>query len=327
MPIPSVSWWPRCPAQGVNVLPQSQGRLVVIVGATATGKSRLAMRLATEYPGEIISADSRLVYRHMDIGTAKPSREDRRAVPHHLIDIIDPDTNFGLQQFIRLVKQAYLNVNSTGNLPYLVGGTGQYIWAVLEGWQIPEVPPDSNTRRRLEALAKESGVTAVYDMLVSIDQPAALRVDRHNLRRVIRAIEVAEHRRQYPGPRMIDPGFNSLVIGLKMDRQRLYKRIDERVDEMMASGWLDEVRDLLGRGYDSSLPSMSGVGYGDLSAHIRGELSLDEAVARTKFRTHRYARQQHAWFRTNDPRIRWIDAEEKIDLADTILQEWFDSSD
>lgn len=309
------------------MLAPSQGRLVVIVGATATGKSRLAVSLATKFPGHIISADSRQVYRRMDIGTAKPSLEVRRSVPHHLIDIIEPDTKFGLQQFVRLVSKAFKNVKTANSLPFLTGGTGQYIWSVLEGWQIPEVPPDEESRRRFEALAEESGVRAVYEILASIDQPAALRVDRHNVRRVIRAIEVANYRRQYPGPRKIDPRFESLVIGLKMDRQRLYKRIDDRVDEMMASGWLDEVRDLLSLGFDSSLSSMSGVGYGELSAHIRGELGLDEAVARTKFRTHRYARQQHAWFRANDPRIHWIDAEEEIDLADNILQEWLDRSD
>ena len=307
------------------MLAPSQGRLVVIVGATSTGKSRLSIRLATKFPGHIISADSRQVYRRMDIGTAKPSREDRQAVPHHLIDIIEPDANFGLQEFVRLVNEAFQNAKTAKLLPFMVGGTGQYVWSVLEGWQIPEVPPDEETRRRLEAVAEESGVKAVYEMLVSIDQPAALKVDRHNLRRVIRAIEIAKHRSQHPGTRKIDPGFDCLVIGLKMDRQRLYKRIDDRVDEMMASGWLDEVRGLLNLGYDSSLPSMSGVGYGELSAHIRGELSLDEALARTKFRTHKYARQQHAWFRANDPRIRWIDAEEEIDLADTILQEWLNS--
>ena len=285
------------------------------------------MRLAAKHPAQIISADSRQVYRHMDIGTAKPSLDDRAAVQHHLIDVIDPESKFGLQQFNTLASKAFENVKTTGALPFLVGGTGQYVWSMLEGWQIPEVPPDEESRRQLEALAHDSGVDTVYDLLVSLDHEASARVDRKNLRRIIRAIEIAEHRRQNPGPRKVAPNIDSLVIGLRMDRQRLYSRIDDRVDEMMVSGWLDEVRDLLDRGYDTNLSSMSGVGYGELAAHAKGALSLDEAVAKTKSRTHRYARQQHNWFRADDPRIHWVDAEDEMDLADKLLQEWLDRSD
>ena len=301
--------------------------LVVILGPTATGKSHLAMQLATKFNGQIISADSRQVYSSMDIGTAKPSHADQQAIPHHVINVVDPDANFGLQMFKSLAIEAYRNVKLDGNLPFLVGGTGQYVWAVLEGWQVPDVPPNETFRRRLETLAAESGVDAVFELLASVDKEASDKVDSRNLRRIIRAIEIARHGKRNSGPRTIDPGFDNLIIGLKMDRQRLYKRIDDRVDEMMASGWLDEVRSLLARGYDSCLASMTGVGYRELSAHIHGDISLDEAVTKTKFRTHRYARQQHAWFRADDPRIRWIDAGDEMDLATTILQEWLDISD
>ncbi|MDP6455534.1 MAG: tRNA (adenosine(37)-N6)-dimethylallyltransferase MiaA [SAR202 cluster bacterium] len=302
----------------------SPGRLVVIVGATATGKSRLAMRLATKFSGEIISADSRQVYRFMDIGTAKPSSNDRKAIPHHIIDVIEPDSAFGLSQFKALFNKAYQNAKTTGSLPFLVGGTGQYVWAVLEGWQVPQVPPDKDLRRRLEAMVDESGIESVIEILMSIDREASRTVDRLNPRRVIRAIEIANYRKKNPGPRKIEPGYDSLIIGLRMDRSRLYARIDDRVEEMMATGWLDEVRNLLARGYDSSLSSMSGVGYRELSAHLRGDLSLEEAVSKAKYRTHRYARQQHAWFKADDPRIHWLDAEGEMDLADGILQEWLD---
>lgn len=304
-----------------------RARLVVIVGATATGKSRLAMRLTSQFPGEIIGADSRQVYRRLDIGTAKPPHQDRNAVPHHLIDIVEPHESFGLQQYVRLACDSYRYVTHSGLLPFLVGGTGQYIWAMVEGWQVPEVPPDEKLRRQLELTAEESGIDAVYGMLVSIDHQAALSVDRRNLRRVIRAIEIAQRRSKEPGPRKVEPGFNTLIIGLKMDRQRLYRRIDDRVDDMLASGWLAEVRGLLVQGYDNSLPAMSGVGYRELSAHLCGHLGLEDAVTRIKYRTHRYARQQHAWFRDGDPRIHWIDAEEEMDLAPEILQEWLDRSD
>jgi tRNA dimethylallyltransferase len=299
---------------------------VVIVGATATGKSQLAMTLATQYLGQIISADSRQVYQHMDIGTAKPTVTDRQLVSHHLVDIIAPDVAFGLQQFISLESIAYQNVNNQNMLPFLVGGTGQYVWAVLEGWRIPEVPPDENSRRSLEALVEKSGVDKVFEILESIDPKAANRVDRQNPRRVIRAIEVATYRKQHPGPRKIDPEIDSLVIGLRMNRERLYSRIDRRVDEMVSAGWLNEVRNLLDLGYDDSLPAMSGVGYAELSSCLNGDLSLDEAIAKIKVRTHRYARQQHAWFKAIDPRIHWIDAEDELDLADGILQKWLNSS-
>ena len=299
---------------------------MVIVGATATGKSQLAMTLATRYLGQIISADSRQVYRHMDIGTAKPTVTDRQLVSHHLVDIIEPDVAFGLQQFMTLESIAYQNVNNENMLPFLVGGTGQYVWAVLEGWIIPEVPPDEKSRRSLEALAEKSGVDAVFEMLESIDSYAAAKVDRQNARRVIRAIEVATYKKQHPGPRKIDPGIDNLVIGLRMDRERLYSRIDRRVDEMVSAGWLNEVRNLLDLGYDDTLPALSGVGYAELSSCLNGDLSMDEAIAKTKLRTHKYARQQHAWFKANDPRIHWVAVEDELDLADSILQEWLNTS-
>lgn len=299
-----------------------QGPVVAIVGATAAGKSRLAMDLANEFPGEIISADSRQVYRRLDIGTAKPSLQDRRRAPHHLIDVVYPDEDFGLQQFIGQANQAYEQISRSGSVTYLVGGTGQYIWAMVEGWRVPRVAPDQQMRRCLEKLARESGIEAVHQLLVDLDPAEASRVDSLNLRRVIRAIEIARHGGRPTGPRKVSPGFDVLTIGLKLERPRLYRRIDARVDDMMAAGWLDEVRGLLDLGYDRSLPSMSGVGYGELSAHLLDEISLDEAVSRTKSRTRRFARQQHAWFRHNDPRIHWIDAEAEIDCAAGILREW-----
>jgi tRNA dimethylallyltransferase len=262
----------------------------------------------------------------MDIGTAKPTVTDRQLVSHHLVDIIEPDVAFGLQQFMTLESIAYQNVNNENMLPFLVGGTGQYVWAVLEGWIIPEVPPDEKSRRSLEALAEKSGVDAVFEMLESIDSYAAAKVDRQNARRVIRAIEVATYKKQHPGPRKIDPGIDNLVIGLRMDRERLYSRIDRRVDEMVSAGWLNEVRNLLDLGYDDTLPALSGVGYAELSSCLNGDLSMDEAIAKTKVRTHKYARQQHAWFKANDPRIHWVDVEDELDLADSILQEWLNTS-
>ena len=298
-------------------------RLLAVVGPTAVGKTELSMRLAESLKGEIIGADSRQVYRHMDIGTAKPSHEARARVPHHLVDVVDPDEQFGLASYLRLARQSITNTDIKGNIPILVGGTGQYIWALLEGWQVPEVPPDPDTRESLEALARGSGVDAVLQVLEDVDPVAADRVDRGNLRRIIRAVEVARHGLR-PDPGKVPPPYDTLIIGLGLTRSQLYQRIDRRVDKMMDAGWLSEVAALLEMGYDAGLPSMSGVGYGELAGHIEGETSLDAAVQRTKFRSHRYARQQHAWFKRSDPRIRWFDVGDGIDAAARTALRWLD---
>jgi tRNA dimethylallyltransferase len=276
--------------------------------------------------GEIVGADSRQVYRYMDIGTAKPSREARASVPHHLVDVVDPDEGFGLAGYIKLAKQSITNTTIRGKLPILVGGTGQYVWALLEGWQVPEVPPDTDARESLEALARRSGVGAVMEVLEKLDPVAAERVDSGNLRRIVRAVEVARH--GVPSaPKKVPPGFEAFVIGLGLTRSLLYQRIDERVDDMMDAGWLSEVASLLGMGYGADLPSMSGVGYGELAAHIQGEASLAEAVQKTKFRSHRYARQQHAWFKRGDARVHWFDAVDDVESAVRTAAQWLERSD
>ncbi len=300
-------------------------KLLVIVGPTAVGKSSLAMRLAVRFSGEIVSADSRHVYRRMDIGTAKPTFEDRREVPHYVIDIIDPDKEFSLATYLELGTQAIINAKIHGNLPILVGGTGQYIWALLEGWQVPRVPPDLVTRGELEDLASVSGVSAVVEILRELDPEAAARVDPNNLRRVIRAVEVARSGAGGP-PTKISPDYDTLVVGLSMSRPRLYRRIDDRVDGMLESGWLDEVRGLVEYGYALGLPSMSGVGYRELAEHLVNGADLSEAIAKTKTRTHAFARRQHAWFKQDDPRIHWFDATDGIAEAETAVSRWLDGA-
>jgi tRNA dimethylallyltransferase len=297
--------------------------MLAVVGPTAVGKTDLSTRLAELLEGEIIGADSRQVYRHMDVGTAKPSLEARARVPHHLVDVVDPDEQFGLANYLELAKQSITNTDIRGKIPILVGGTGQYIWALLEGWQVPEVPPDPDTRESLEALAKGSGVHAVLQVLEEVDPVAAATVDRGNLRRIIRAVEVARHGVR-PDPAKVPPPYDPLVIGLGLARGLLYQRIDRRVDDMMDAGWLAEVGALLEMGYGADLPSMSGVGYRELAGYIQGETSLDAAVQRTKFRSHRYARQQHAWFKRSDPRIRWFDAGDGVDAAVRTALQWLD---
>ena len=279
--------------------------LLVLVGPTAVGKTALSLRLARQFGGEIVSADSRLFYRGLDVGTAKPTAAERAAAPHHLIDLCDPDETLSLGQYQRLAYRAIDDSHARARLPILVGGTGQYVWAVVEGWGIPEVAPQPALRAALEEL----GATEAARWLVALDPAAAERIDPRNTRRVIRALEVTltTGRRMSDLQRKSLPPYEPLIVGLGRDRRSLYERIDARVDGMMAAGLLDEVTRLRDAGYDRRLPSLSGLGYRQLWAYLAGEMTLDAAVERIKFETHRFARQQATWFRADDPRIAWFD--------------------
>lgn len=279
--------------------------LLALVGQTAVGKTELSLRLAEDFGGEIVSADSRLFYRGMDVGTAKPSPAERAQVPHHLIDIREPDQPLTLGEYQDLAYAAINAVQARGRLPLLVGGAGQYVRAVVEGWGIPRVPPQPRLREALADLGKEE----VNRWLRALDAEAAARIHPNNVRRVIRALEVTlvkgrpitELQRKSPPP------YDIRIIGLYREREELYARIDRRVDQMMADGLLAEVEALREAGYARSLPAMSGLGYRQLWDYLAGEMALEEAVQRIKFETHRFARQQNTWFSRDDPRIAWFD--------------------
>lgn len=284
-------------------------RLLVIVGPTAVGKTALSLYLAERLEGEIISADSRLFYRGMDIGTAKPTPEERARVRHHLIDIAEPDETVGLGQFRRLAEQTIAEVHSRGRLPILVGGTGQYVRAVVEGWSPPEVPPDPALRAQLEEQAQREGPQSLHARLRELDPEAAARIDPRNVRRVIRALEVclATGRPFSAQRRRVPPPYRILQIGLTMSREALYARVDARIKAMMEAGLLDEVRRLVEAGYGWDLPSMSSVGYAQFRPYFEGEASLEEVVSEIQRATRRLIRHQYNWFRLSDPRIRWFD--------------------
>ena len=284
--------------------------VLFVVGPTAAGKTELAVRLCAELDGEVVSADSRQVYRYMDIGTAKPNAEQRAVAPHHLIDLVNPDQQYSLSLFLRQAREALEEIRLRGCLPIVAGGTGQYLRALLEGWRVPELEPDSRTRRELEARAEAEGVEALHRELASLDPVAASRVDAANPRRVIRALELYGGPDPAAQPAAEEPGFKPVVLGLTLDREALYQRIDDRVDRMIAEGWVGEVDGLLRRGYTRELSSMSGIGYSELAAHLEGEMTLDEAVQRTKNRTHRFVRQQYNWFRLDDRRVTWFEGTE-----------------
>jgi len=283
--------------------------LVAIVGPTAVGKSQLAVRLAQSFDGEVVSADSRQIYRHMDIGTAKPTPEEMSLIPHHLISIVDPDDDFSLAQYQQLAYEAIKDIQRRNKLALLVGGSGQYVWSVLEGWEIPRIPPNEEFRRSLEERAARGDRDELYQELVKIDPVAARRTGRYNVRRIIRALEMYRTTGTPPSQlqRKKEPLFEALIIGLTMDRTKLYHRTDTRVDHMIEQGLVDEVRRLLDMGYDLDLPAMSSIGYKQIGMFIKGELTLAAAIERIKVETHRVARHQYAWFGLKDDRIKWFD--------------------
>lgn len=291
-------------------------RLIAIVGPTGVGKSQLAFHLASLFNGEIVSADSRQVYRYLDIGTAKPPPKELSQVPHHLIDIINPDDDFSLAQYQALAYQAIADIQRHDRLPFLVGGSGLYVWAVLEGWQIPRVSPDPEFRYNLEKRANDAGIDELYQELVRVDPAAAQKIDRHNVRRMIRALEVHE-KAKTPFSRLSQkeaPAFNSFIIGLTADRTEIYRRTDQRVDDMVAQGLVTEVENLMKMGYDLNLPAMSGIGYRQIGQFLKGELTLEVAKQQIKSETHRLVRHQYAWFRSKDERIHWFDVQGQKDL-------------
>jgi tRNA dimethylallyltransferase len=285
--------------------------VVAIVGPTAVGKTALALALGQTFPAEVVSADSRQFYRFMDIGTAKPTPAERTQMPHHLIDIADPDETVGLAQFLRLARAAVAEIAARRRIPFVVGGTGQYVYALLEGWQTPEVPPDPNLRAGLEAQAS-TDPAALWARLIALDPEAATLIDPRNLRRVIRALEVCLKTGQpfSAQRRRIPPPYCTLQIGLTMERAALYARADARVDAMMAAGLLDEVKALREHGYDWPLPAMSSLGYGQFRPYLAGKVTLEEAVERIKLDTHAFIRRQYAWFRSRTEHIHWLDAEQ-----------------
>jgi tRNA dimethylallyltransferase len=282
--------------------------LVVLVGPTAVGKTALSLDVAAAVEGEIVSADSRLFYRGMDIGTAKPTDEDRTRVHHHLIDIVSPVETITLGEYQRMAQQAIDDIATRGKIPLLVGGSGQYVRAVVEGWNVPVVPPDVVLRETLAALAANQGSQALHDKLEQLDPIAAQRIDHRNVRRVIRALEVTLKSGepisslQTKSP----PPYEILQVGLTRPRVELYQRIDRRIDAMIAAGLVQEVG-ALGQAYGWDAPALSGLGYRQMGYYVRGELAFEDAVQLLRKETRRFVRQQSNWFHQQDPRIQWFD--------------------
>jgi tRNA dimethylallyltransferase len=284
--------------------------LIVLVGPTAVGKTELSLRLAERLGGEIVSADSRLFYRGMDIGTAKPTPGERLRVPHHLIDVTDPDETWSLAVFHQAAAAAITDIHQRGHLPLLVGGTGQYVHAVTHGWTPPVAAPDPELRTRLEAEAETIGADGLYARLRSLDPAAAERIDPRNLRRTIRAIEVilATGRKFSEQGGQGESPYRLLTVGLIRPRPELYARVDARIEAMFAAGLLDEVRGLLSKGYSANLPAMTSIGYRECAAVLRGEMTVEEAKVQMRRLTRIFVRRQANWFKADDSSIHWFEA-------------------
>jgi tRNA dimethylallyltransferase len=282
---------------------------VFVLGPTASGKSHFAIQLAERIGGEIVGADSRQVYRGMDIGTGKVTDAERAAVPHHLIDVVDPDQPFGLADYLDEVERVLPAIRERGRVPIVVGGSGQYIWALAEGWSVPRVAPNPELRARLAERARTEGAIRLHSELTAIDPTAAGAIHPHNVRRVVRALELAATTGVAPSAlraRRSEPGA-AMLLGLSVPRAELRERIDRRVDWMFERGLVGEVQGLLARGHDPALPAMSGIGYTQVVQLLLGSSDLESTVERVKTATHRLARQQSTWFRSHDERILWLD--------------------
>ena len=289
---------------------QSKPPLILIIGPTAVGKTELAIQLAEKMNGEIISADSRLFYRGMDIGTAKPSREELARVPHYLIDIVNPDETLSLAVFQEKAKEIIADIHARGKIPFLVGGTGQYVRAVTQGW----TPPEVTANERLRAELEKKDMEWLHARLQLIDPESAAKIDARNVRRTVRALEViittgrkfSEQRGQVESP------YQLITIGLTRPRPELYQRVDERIDLMFANGLIDEVKRLLEKGYSPSLPSLSALGYRECVSVVKGLLTEEQAKVEMRRVTRIFVRRQANWFKESDPNIKWFQVKDGV---------------
>ena len=303
--------------------------ILAVVGPTASGKSALAVKLAQAYGGEVVSCDSMQIYRRMDVGTAKPTEEEREGIPHHLIDCIEPDAPFSCADYVKAAQEIVKDIVSRGKLPVFCGGTGLYLDAFLRGGHFEETQGDPALRESLAAFAEEHGNAALHARLAAIDPEAAIAIHENNVKRVIRAIEIYEctgMTKTQADIRSREPEspYDATVLGLRfLNREALYARINRRVDLMMEAGLLDETRRLLDEGvFETNLTAAQAIGYKELLGYLRGEEPLCEAVERLKTATRRYAKRQMTWFSAK-AYVNWIDMTENGETrsAKSVMEE------
>ncbi len=298
--------------------------LPIILGPTGVGKTEIGVKIAQDLSGEIISCDSRKVYKFLDIGTAKPSEEERKKIPHYLIDIADPDEEFSVADFKREAERKISQIENRGKLPILVGGSPLYIKAITDGL-FPGPGKNADLRKKLREEAEESGEERLYQKLKKIDPPTAEKVHSHDLKRIIRALEVftltgkpiSSHQQESVLSSQVPGLKQAVMIGLKREREELYGRINARVEKMLAAGLVEEVKGLLEKGYSEELNSLEGLGYKQIIGYLKGKYGLPEAVRLLKRDTRRFAKRQMTWFRKDD-RITWVIVKENSNSEEIV---------
>ena len=298
-------------------LKQHKERVLVILGPTATGKSHCAIEIAKKFQVEIISVDSMLVYRDMNIGTAKPTAAELAAVPHHLVNILPTEASFSVVDFKEQAQHLITEINGRGHLPIIAGGTGLYIKALLEDYAFNSVSEDNELRERLTREAQEQGPEALHQRLAQLDAEAAARIHPNNVRRVVRALEAALGGEQVNQYGASESPYDALVIGLEMERGALYERINRRVDLMLEAGLEQEVRDLLAHGVSPECQSMQSIGYRQLVWYINGSMDYAQAVDKLKQATRNFAKRQITWYKKM-PYIQWLKLDAEANYANVV---------
>ena len=303
--------------------------LVVLLGPTAVGKTELSLRLCEQFGGEVVSADSRQIYRGMDIGTAKATPAEQARVPHHLLDLRTPDQVLTVAEYQQMAYATIDDIHRRGRVPFLVGGSALYVRAVVAGLRIPEVPPNPQLRAQLEDELARDGLAPLAARLQQIDPATAAEIDLRNPRRVLRALEIVLITGQ---PKVVlegaePPPYRMLQMALTRERGALHRRIDARVEQMVAEGLVDETKRLLAAGYLPRLPAMTSLGYREVIAYLSGSMTLEQAIERIQIETHRFVRHQMTWFRKL-PGLHWFD----MDVADAgaverFIGQWLEAED
>ncbi len=284
--------------------------IVCVVGPTASGKTGFSIEYAKKHNGEIISCDSMQIYKHMDIGTAKATKEEQKEVPHHMIDFVDPNTDYSVADFVDGARKCIEDISKRGKLPVLCGGTGLYIDSIINNLEFSEEKRDDEYREFLQKMAEEKGNEAVHKLLSEIDPTEADKVHYNNVKRVIRALEICKTtgmtKTEADKLAVREPLYHAEIFGMSMDRERLYERINKRVDIMMEEGLLDEVKRLLSMGIRRNSTAMQAIGYKEILEYLDGECDLSSAVDKIKQESRRYAKRQMTWFKRNK-NIKWIE--------------------
>jgi tRNA dimethylallyltransferase len=303
------------------VLDSDKPKVIIICGPTGIGKTTVGIKLAEKFGGEIVGADSMQIYRHMDIGTAKPTLEERRKVSHHMVDIVDPDEDFDAVQFSERARATIAELNRQGRLSFVVGGTGLYIKALLHGFFQSE-PVDPKIRNRLKQELEQSGSSFLYERLVQVDPDTAGRLHPNDSYRIVRALETIASSGKSISKHHLDHGFdedpfNALRIGLRIDRAKLYARIDQRVDAMIQAGLIEEVKKLLAMGYSAELKPMQSIGYRHVIGFLEGSLPWEECLRTLKRDTRRFSKRQFTWFGA-DPQIIWCEPDQLDQIIEAV---------